>query len=426
MTTDPFFIHTHIVKQLVTPPSPGAIRVMENSACDIVARVFSYAPNPSLVFGCRDDLKYGTPLRYLLHTMQNTAPVLLRNTEPTIGSAELRGFEYQTTVTEVVVGSGSNLSSSLFAGLDIALLSMALGEKSWFVISGTYGQTLDVDQQPHDMIVEVTVDSVNPEIDLTPPLRHITKYLNFPASTVAVDSYGLVCPTYGATVECVVTEIHPFNRTFLPKRNLKFVVGGPESEAWVDTAVMSMHLKELSTIHVAASGSMFKVRLNGFQNVPPPTSFDALVAQIDEWKAKGNALFTQGHKKTAVCYSAALHIMGLYRVTFAGGDQVKESRLRSMEAVLEGNLTQSLLNNKQYSDALFHASRAIELDGSVCKYYFRRAKANRGLKRYNDATMDLGRALATLEERKESPENTEWKMIENERTELEIEKDSYN
>lgn len=418
-------VHKDVLKRLL------------QSSSDASVQLYSRATVSLSVFTCDDS---GSPQESTFqparcHSLEqlladaDTLKLFANNASPplpgySVASPSMQGVVYrsmgQADALETIVGEGDVASPSLPA-LDIALQTMKKGETAMFAARAKHGYSRE---EVGDLVFHVHVREVYPEVDLTVglPPRQITKHVVLAAANPSRDAHGQSMPLYGATVDCIVINVHPFTEKPLVRQNLTVEVGGVDHEQWLDTALRSMCEKELATVRVASTGAIYKVRVNAFKNLELPRSPDALLRRVEDLKQNGNELFLKRHRRTAARYEAALywiHYAKSALTSQVSSDKAFAAKLRDLELALEGNLSQIHLNDKKYSLACDHASNAIRIDPQAFKNIFRRAKAKRGLKLYQEALLDLNRAQLVMEDLKIHTDSPDWKALDDERTELE-------
>ncbi|CUG86879.1 Hypothetical protein, putative [Bodo saltans] len=322
-----------------------------------------------------------------------------------------------STVQEVLVGLG-DMSSSYFAGLDLALLSMRKGEESIFAATHRLGYALC----SSDIIFKLTVAEVYGEIELVAP-RKITKHIVHRPIEPVPDAYGFLTPVYGGQAIFLLSEIDRFTEKPIKGAGETVEIGGPDVPEWKTEALMSMQAGEYSTVRIE-SGAVYKLRLKEFTNPEPPRTIAKLREKIDQLKKSGNDLISRKHSRAHVRYQAGLFWLKLMQPRLIPKpDQDPESvaQLMELESLLEGNLSHALLEEGLYESAIDHATRALSLNAKAFKNYFRRAKAKKGLRQFQAAIADLNRAEDVLESLKILRESSEWKSIDDVRFEIDCE-----
>jgi hypothetical protein len=320
---------------------------------------------------------------------------------------------------ELLVGAG-DLNSVHFAALDMALLSMRKGETSIFAARRKLGYTSFGNWGGDDLIFKVEVVEVSNEIDLLPP-RQITKHVIRRPSDPETDAYGFQSPVYGSTAKCIVMEVHRFTEKLGGRREETVEVGGPDTPDWETVALMNMQAGEFATVRVASTGSIFKIRLMDFTNPEPPRTIDKLLEKMNGLKISGNLMIESKSPRAYVRYEAALYWMRLMRPRLLPDlslNPTAAAQLQELEAILEGNISQVHLNNGKFEEALAHAAKAVAVDPKRYKNFFRRAKAKKGLRQYQEALLDLNRAQTILEAMQIATDSPEWKDIDEERFDI--------
>lgn len=291
-----------------------------------------------------------------------------------------------------IVGAGDNMST-IVPGLEIALLTMRTGDRARVVVPSVKGfEGHHVGPLIHGdvlLVYDITIKDVKHEVDLTATKdRSVTKY-------VVVASKKPVHLVYESTVKAKIFDVHPITEKPLPAVETHVEIGVTHDEH-IDLALLSMGEGELAEIAYRTPQGPRKLMIQLLSATNPPAvesfSNEAALEQASQRKERGNVLLKEKqYVKALQAYQHGLRFLKNDRFPGPHGSDLAAQR-DNLHAVLCGNASQVCIDAGWHDDAVAFATKAIDLDPSKTKFYFRRAKALKLLGRFEAARADLATA----------------------------------
>lgn len=304
--------------------------------------------------------------------------------------------------TETIIEEKDKLPSrmmlgmeALNLGIEIAVSSMRNGERSLFFIPSalTHPDGVDNRMQPQaDWWLDIKLTSVsNGQLLSTASLRHeVVKFVEqaAPASAAAAQR-----PAFEAAVAISIkSQPNPTHQ------KIKFVVGSEDSQYFLDQAVMSMEVREAATVfHNKQEHFIMLVECE-----QPKSHFEQL-PELDlqgqpRWRCvldshtrvdEANHRLTVGHR---LCLRQDYE-MAIMKFQYALNYLTAHPALTGVEeriVFIYLQISESKLIIGDWASAYQYADAAARMTTpSDPKAIFLRAKANRFLKRFEEASADL-------------------------------------
>jgi hypothetical protein len=311
---------------------------------------------------------------------------------------------------QVVVTGGVDDFPSILWGVDFGICTCAVEEECELVIAPSKAfSRLDKKHLANWPIIAcLRIHDFSPEIDLTPPTHNVVKHVIAPSRSDFVDrSTGLNHPIAGARVKFSLSSISELTGPVGPFRSFdKAVVGGKETEAWIDMVICSMKKDEYCTATNAESGETVYVILREFENPRLPSNPYEAIEMASRYKEEGNQFFAELHPKAAEKYLLALQF--LHEMYFPN-NELDEKR-RTLCTQLHGNLGQVFLTLRDYTRSIQHLTAALDIS-PLHKNYFRRAKAYRMKQQFELARADLVEVRMLLQQTQCPADHDDWKGL---------------
>lgn len=303
-------------------------------------------------------------------------------------------------------------------GWEVAVPTMHRNEVAEVTIAPAYayGDSTEVPNVPagSTLVYEIELLGWDERVDASPRrdmsiAKEVENYGN-----------GLEMPLDGAKVTIdytVYRGVCESEAVVLQKEDFTFVLGDYQTDNLaLEAAVLSMRLHEKSRFYFQETCPSLPeewkprdisvgIALKALEN--PPSfyslgSVDEVFAEAERIKARGNELYAAKDTRMAVRrYKGGITLLETVRRP----TPEEKERAKEMKVVLYLNTAAAHLLAKEYRDAVEACTSALKLNPKNGKALLRRAKAYKGIRRWDDAISDFEAVLAI------EPENEEAKKL---------------